>query len=77
MRIKFDRLKQPRWVPVTSNLGCHLGFTPFVGNEKGVLYHKDIDWEETYRKMLEKFKAYGIDVSRIEREQDLEVGLLN
>ena len=76
MRIKFDRLKQPRWVPVTSELGCHLGFTPFEGNDKDVLYHRDADWEETYRKMLEEFKAYGIEVSRLEREEDLEVGLL-
>src|SRR5208337_5001128 len=71
MRIKFDRLKQPRWVPVTSELGCHLGHEPFKGNEHDVLYHRDIDWEETYRKMIEKFKAHGIDVSRLEREEDI------
>src|ERR1700677_2577305 len=73
MLIKFDRLKNPFWVPVTSELGCHLGLTPFVGNEQKVLYHRDIEWEETYRKMLEEFRAAGIDVSRLDRKEDLEV----
>ena len=76
MRIKFDRLKQPRWVPVTSELGCHLGLKPFEGNDCEVLYHRDIDWEETYRKMLEEFRAHGIDVSRFESEEESEVVLL-
>ena len=73
MLIKFDRLKSARWVPVTSDLGCHIGLEPFKGNEYKVLYNRDIDWEETYRKMLEDFKAHGIDVSRLEREEDVEV----
>ena len=68
MLIKFDRLKSARWVPVTSELGCHLGLKPFVGNDRDVLYHRDIDWEETYRKMLDEFRAAGIDVSRITRQ---------
>jgi hypothetical protein len=33
----------------------------------------DIEWEETYRKMLDEFRACGIDVSKLEREEDLEV----
>lgn len=73
MRIQFDRLKQPRWVTVTSELGCHLGFEQFKGHEYETLYHRDIDWEETYRKMLEEFRAMGIDVSRLERKEDVEV----
>ena len=73
MRLKLDRLKNPLWVPVTSDLGCHLGFTPFEGNDFEVLSRMDVDWEETYRKMLEKFRALGIDVSRLERKEDPEV----
>src|SRR6185437_9694615 len=38
MRIKFDRLKQPRWVPVTSIVGCHIGLQPFQGREQKILY---------------------------------------
>lgn len=72
MRIKFDNLKQPRWVPVTSDLGCHLGFNPFKGNEKDILYHMDIDWEETFRKMMEEFKSNGIDASKFEFDEDEE-----
>jgi len=73
MLIKFDRLKSARWVPVTSELGCHLGLKPFENNEYQVLSHMDIEWEETYRKMLDEFRACGIDVSKLEREEDLEV----
>jgi hypothetical protein len=72
MLIKFDRLKTPIWVPVTSELGCHLGLEPFKGNEQKVLYNRDIEWEETYRKMLEEFKAHGIDVSRLERMNEVQ-----
>jgi hypothetical protein len=46
MLIKFDRLKQARWVPVTSDLGCHLSLTPFEGKEAETLYHRDLNWEE-------------------------------
>jgi hypothetical protein len=60
-------------VPVTSELGCHLGLKPFENNEYQVLSHMDIEWEETYRKMLDEFRACGIDVSKLEREEDLEV----
>lgn len=77
MRLKLDRLKNPLWVPVTSDLGCHLGLEPFKGNDQKVLYNMDVEWEETYRKMLEDSKAHGIDVSRLEHEENLEVGLLN
>ena len=76
MLIKFDRLKTARWVQVTSEVGCHLGFVPFKGNEYDVLYHRDIDWEKTYRKMIEDFKAHGIDVSGFERNEPVEVGLI-
>ena len=31
MYIKFDRLKQPQWVPVTSAKGCHIATEPFAG----------------------------------------------
>ena len=76
MLIKFDRLKSARWVPVTSEVGCHLGFVPFKGNDQKVLYHRDIEWEETYRQMLAEFRKYGIDVSRIERDEPAEVELM-
>ena len=46
---------------------------PFENNEYQVLSHMDIEWEETYRKMLDEFRACGIDVSKLEREEDLEV----
>jgi hypothetical protein len=53
-------------------IDAQLGLEPFKGNDQKVLYNRDIDWEETYRKMLEDFKAHGIDVSRLEREQEVE-----
>lgn len=56
MLIKFDHLKQARWVPVTSDLGCHLSLTPFVGDEAEILYHRDLDWEETIRQIVDKFE---------------------
>ena len=65
--VDADKIRQTevaRWVPVTSELGCHLGLKPFENNDYQVLSHMDIDWEETYRKMLEEFRAMGIDVSR-------------
>lgn len=39
MLIKFDSLKSPRWVPVTSKLGCHIALRPFKGEEAEILYH--------------------------------------
>jgi hypothetical protein len=33
IRMKFDRLKQPRWVPVTSAMGCHISRTPLSAQE--------------------------------------------
>lgn len=60
VRIKFDHLKQARWVPVTSDFGCHLSITPFSEEETEYLYTEawrpkiEIDWEallrETYRR---------------------------
>jgi hypothetical protein len=55
MRIKFERLKQARWVPVTSPLGCHLSLTPFEGNEQETLYRMDLEWEEHDREWLARF----------------------
>jgi hypothetical protein len=52
--IKFDHLKQARWVPVTSELGCHLSLTPFDGNERDTLYRMDLDWEENLRKFIDR-----------------------
>lgn len=43
LRIKFDNLKQPRWVPVESDLGCHLGLEPFVGDEAEILYRMFVE----------------------------------
>jgi len=45
MCLKFDRLKNSRWVPVTSSLGCHLALAPFEGDEAEILYHMDKDWD--------------------------------
>lgn len=33
LRMKFDKLKQPRWVPVTSVMGCHISRTPLPSEE--------------------------------------------
>lgn len=39
MRIKFDHLKQPRWVPVTSSeCGCHISRTAWADADAGWLY---------------------------------------
>lgn len=65
MRLKFDRLKTPRWVPVTSNLGCHIGIAPFVGNEAEVLYRRDIDWQIHDAEFREKLRNLGIGVERL------------
>jgi hypothetical protein len=73
MRIKFDYLKQPRWVPVTSELGCHISKVIFIGNECETLYRMDVDWAENDRQFQEKLRALGIDVRRLERKEDVEV----
>lgn len=55
MRIRFDHLKQPRWVPVTSELGCHIAETPFSGHVEETLYRGDIDWalkDDEFRRKL-------------------------
>lgn len=57
MRIKFDYLKNPRWVPVTSPLGCHLSTAPFEGEEAQALYHMDWDWEEKAREFMQRAGA--------------------
>ena len=64
MRIKFDRLKQPRWVPVTSELGCHLGLKPFEGDEQETLYRRDLNWKESDREFKEHLRSVGIDVEK-------------
>ena len=38
LRIKFDYLKQARWVPVTSRHGCHISKQPFPPQEEEYLY---------------------------------------
>jgi hypothetical protein len=60
MRIKFDHLKQARWVPVTSHLGCHLGATPFTGNDRETLCRGDEDWQMKDREWRDKLKSLGI-----------------
>jgi len=62
MLIKFDRLKSARWVPVTSDLGCHLGFEPFVGNDQKVLYLRDVDWEIKDEEFKKSCAALGISL---------------
>jgi hypothetical protein len=57
MRIKFDYLKQPRWVPVTSPLGCHLSREPFTGDKADTLYNMNIDWKENQRELFRKFRT--------------------
>jgi hypothetical protein len=51
MRIKFDRLKQPRWVPVTSKHGCHIALAPFRGDEAELLYNY---WADSIDELREK-----------------------
>ncbi len=53
MRIKFDRLKAPRWVPVTSKRGCHIALEPFEGDEAILLYNLYIDSVEEYNQRHE------------------------
>lgn len=55
MLIKFDRLKTPRWVPVTSKLGCHVALEPFEGFEKETLYHRDVEYYERETTFTQKF----------------------
>ena len=66
MRIKFDRLKQPRWVPVTSPLGCHIDVFPFTGNEAMTLYRMDLEWEEKDAEFAAKLRKHGIGVQNLE-----------
>jgi hypothetical protein len=69
MLIKFDRLKQARWVPVTSELGCHLSLTPFEGNEQETLYQRDVDWEAKMEERIREFtKIFGEEaIGRVRR----------
>ena len=61
MRFKFDHLKQPRWVPVTSPLGCHIGFEPFTGDYAETMYRRDLDWKQHDREFAEKiWRTCGI-----------------
>jgi hypothetical protein len=65
MRLKFDHLKNARWVPVTSELGCHIGLVPFEGNEEETLYRRDVDWQEHDRQFREQCASLGIDLTPI------------
>lgn len=53
VRIKFDHLKQARWVPVMSDFGCHLSLTPFSEADAEYLYTEawrpKIDWDGILR----------------------------
>jgi hypothetical protein len=69
MRLKFDRLKHPRWVPVTSDLGCHIALKPFAGNEKEVLYRRDIDGQIHDREFRDSCAALGIDLTRVSEQK--------
>lgn len=64
MRIKFDSLRQPRWVPVTSPLGCHLGFAPFSGNNEETLYRMDEDWKLVDEEFIAKMRKLGFDIAQ-------------
>lgn len=64
MRIKFDYLKQPRWVPVISPLGCHLSLNPFPEPEAGILYHMNLNWEQRMNDLIEEIrKFYGYETT--------------
>jgi hypothetical protein len=45
MRLKFDNLKSPRWVPVTSVKGSHISKTP-LSNEDAQYMHYDWHYEK-------------------------------
>lgn len=68
MLIKFDRLKAPRWVPVTSELGCHIGLVPFEGLEEETLYHRDAWYWEQSKMFEQKFadflKERGVELPK-------------
>ena len=71
MRIKFDRLKQPRWVPVTSPLGCHIDLAPFRGNEAETLYRRDLEWEDREREFIENLKRRsGLSEEQLRRVKE-------
>lgn len=38
LRMKFNHLKQPRRVPVTSEIGCHISKTPLSREDSGYFY---------------------------------------
>ena len=39
LRMRFNHLKQPRYVPVTSAKGCHISKKPLSPNEADEMYH--------------------------------------
>jgi hypothetical protein len=39
MRLRFAHLKQPRWVPVTSERGCHISLVPLSEQDAHEMYH--------------------------------------
>ena len=69
MRLKFTHLLHPRWVPVTSELGCHIALERFSGNEEETLYRGDIDWQERDREFREQCAALGIDLTPFDERQ--------
>ena len=43
VRMRFEHLKQPRRVPVTSAKGCHISKVPLSAEEADEMYH---DWRD-------------------------------
>lgn len=64
IRMKFDRLKQARWVPVTSHVGCHIAREPFTGNVEETLYRKDVDWAVKDAEFKQWLRECGITEPR-------------
>lgn len=63
MCLKFDHLKQSRWVPVTSPLGCHIADEPFDGDVAETLYRMTLDWREHDKELaalIASMKANGL-----------------
>lgn len=59
LRIKFDRLKQARWVPVSSeHYGCHLTEQPMTREESKDTWN--FDWRENERELWERLNRAGI-----------------
>lgn len=64
MRIKFDHLKQPRWVPVTSlECGSHISRTPWIEADARWLYEMgrpiEPDWDYLMRECIRRAGFYA------------------